>query len=322
MSRGETVVVKEFPPEQAGEIVSWANVAEKPDNELVVASIALARISQTGARYSYQLVDNERQVWSGSVKGFEDSTELTVKGRSGKVVDLAPTKAPGIKRVTTSKRPANTGFANSFFADSGDAASDGWWTVGSTDILDELRFNLHRSQADWLYPPIYYHLAQMVKDDMLLADANMFDSTAVEIEAMTSHLGNLGRVQYADEAMLRDLSVFGLTPAAEISDRYAASRLHVTSFQQRASKVLDGFISPAWIPKTKDLAPRLDNEILDANQIANTAEYQALQNADVRPAVNSLESELQAVDKRREAVRPILGRLVELASKEYDLALQ
>lgn len=312
----ETVEVKEFSPEQAGEQVAWINVVENEESSLIMTSLAYARISSEGAHYSYE-TDGTRQLHSpDSVRGFEYSAELMVCGRDGKILDVTHGKSPGATIEPFSTESSDTGFANSLLLDK--PSDGGTWALGNNEIVDAIKSELDSSEAEWMYPLIYYSLAQMADMGMLLADPDMHHITTYnELQGARESTRSLELIDIADKVMLDDLTVFGVVSPEDIPDRFTDERRHIHNLETQLTELRQQlhsgrFYSPLSAVRTW---PYMDPTQADES-VAFGRELRALKDRDITLAQYELSAEKKAVSRRLEAARRIQHHLGVLASKE------
>lgn len=318
----ENVIIQEYSAEQAGELVGWVNVIEKEESELVIASVAYARISPEGAKYSYISREGEQLLHPDSIKGFDDSTELRVVARGKEVLETRSLTIPayeGRYRLLSQKHS----FGSSFYNEDGRPHDGGVWALSNENILGAIKQQLVNHKVGELYPVIYYNLAQAAKIDMLLADPSMHTQTDRALHGARSYEAKLAWVQAADKAMMTDLTIFGSTKPKDIPERFRVSRRNIATWetelrQQRADMTESDWYRPIGFRPNGRSWPYMDPEATDEEQ-AFGKELWALQQQDTGPARHELGRELKEVGERLINAGEITAHLAALATREVKV---
>lgn len=325
----EVVVVQEYGPEQAGEMVGWMNVTKLPredEPDLVFANIAVARIADEGARYSYIYYPGQQEAsrlfGSDSVKGFEYSAELRAVGGDGKLLDTMAMKQPSSAEGSWNEnKTRENGFADSFYSGEADPRDGGVWALGKRAILETLKEQLDEQDTDWLYSALYYNLSMVLRSDMQLGDPNMHDSTKEAKIDTIEIIQNLVNEEIIDQTVLRNLTIFGKIPAAEIPEYFAESRRSVAQLEQNISGLQEDSPVGKWfLPVGHRMGggrswPYMDPTTGDENA-AFGVELNDLKNKDPARATVELKRELKELQSRRSFSHRVLGNLIALAAAE------
>lgn len=321
----ETVVVKEFHTEQAGELVGWVNVIKTEESELVMAAIAYARIGENGAIYSYETngEPGDKHFWTDDVKGFEYSTDLEISGKDDTVLHLQPVKSPGIDLYRRSKPEKESGFANNFYDKFGEPSEVGTWAMGRANIINAIKHQLDENGARWMYPAIYYNLAQIAVLDLQLADPDMHRQTTKEVFETGRYETNMEHIVAADEVMSNDLTIFGHVKPEDIPNRFAESRRHVRNIEKDAQQHREAIVLGKWLMGLGDVIdwPYMDPTVDDEKR-AFGLELEALKSKNVGNVQHALNREILAARKRSEVAGSVQHKLAMLKNKENDLWLK
>lgn len=326
---GELVVVQQFPEEAAGEMVGWVHVDRTVDEHAtrVHAAIAVARVGEQGAMYAYEEVDRpgrDEPYEIPHVEGFGPSVELVVSGQPGVKESIAPQPLK-VPRWIHHRRSEDY-FGDGFYPEDLPAPEKGVWALGSQNILNALKNELNARQAMWLYPAIYYTLAQLAPDDEQLADPAMRGMTEVEARLADYRYRKLLGVQKVDADIAGRLDNYSAADHAAIVRDFVTARCQAANLEQEASEILtfSAFSSarlylPVGHGKGGRTWPYMDASERDEEK-AFGRELAALRGRNYGFVRREVREELGELRYRIENAREIVVRLALLNEKETALA--
>jgi hypothetical protein len=316
----ETIITKEFAPEQAGERVGWVSVGENSGtNPTVTVDMVVATVGENGARYGYQerLNDQEQPFALPSEEGF-----VAISG-----IFLELSREQGAKQPLQmyykkeERHRESDGIVQKGASSSPSLVSDEdlkQWADNPAELLGLLKQGLQGYEARDQYPIVYYLLNGMMGHEryhsqssahevdprqLFVVDKEMADTTSSQASIAARIVAAYGGIKEDDEKMQRGLTVFSDIPADEVPKAFQESRRKVAEKEQFILEIKDDlygdelvFIPIGFRPNGRSW-PYMDALGKD-EEAAFGRELKALRSENIDLARHEIDRELGEVDLR------------------------
>lgn len=324
----EPTVIQRFSAEMARQQVAWVNietnqVEDRPDYTQV--DVMVAHVGDEGAEVTARYFDDEEFTPIVNASGFVLasclSTVFVHDGQTASGVDTfllsdgrrlhGESKAEEVVIYGTHRGHKVDGEGTVWFED----------TSGANGVLPYVKHELAEiGLPDTAYPYVYIGLAHaMAHDDFaptsrsnpsiapvdrLLVDADMYDRTQAELQEAGVIAHSLASQIELDEAMKKNLTVFGSVTATEVPEAFTRSRRTIAKLERQVLESMRNMImgSAAFIPIGEaDGRARTwyyMNPAAESEHVAFGSELSALKGGNVAPAHFELGRELKELRSR------------------------
>jgi hypothetical protein len=304
-------ILFEAKQEHAGEVVGWTHAEVNSDTELTRVVAGFARIGNEGAEYSYLSGEQDNILThEGSVRGFVGATAVSVCGRRDEIAEIRVLESP----ILLEQKGTFLAYG---FPGERPAKGEGVWAMGEAALIQTIKDELARVDADFFYPAVYYNLA--VLTDEPIAEYAMNSQTQKILTRAYGQVQGLDTIKNIDATMKHDLTIFGAVPADEVPEAFAESRRKVSAIERELLTDLPAY-AHRWFASLAEVRtwPYMDPLAAD-ERVAFGNELSALREHSIGPADYELRREIVAAEARLKQAHRLIQSLSRLVEREMGI---